>query len=52
MYSGMAKSTSQAKAVLKSEKNQAIALAIIKFRNSEGISQLVRQLIPHSILPC
>jgi len=40
MYSGMAKGTSRAEAMLNSEKIKPIALAIVELRESEGISQL------------
>jgi len=38
MYSGMAKGTSQAEAMLNSEKIKPVALAIVELRESEGIS--------------
>jgi len=43
MYSGMAKGTSRAEATLNSKKFNAIALAIVELRESEGIRQLVSQ---------
>jgi len=39
MYSGMAKGTSQAEAMSNSKKIKSVALAIVKLRESEGISQ-------------
>jgi len=36
MYSGMAKGTSQAEVMLKSEKIKPVALAIVKLGKSEG----------------
>jgi len=39
MYSGMAKSTSRAEAMLNSEIIKPVALAIVKLRESEGIRQ-------------
>jgi len=41
MYSGMAKGTYQAEVTSNSEKIKAIALAIVKLHESEGIRQLV-----------
>jgi len=41
MYSGMAKGTSQAEAMLNSEKIKPVALAIVELRKSEDISQAV-----------
>jgi len=41
MYSGMAKGTSWAEAMLNSKKIKPVALAIVEFRESEGIRQLV-----------
>jgi len=41
MYSGMAKGTSQAEAMLNSEKIKSVPLAIVELRESEGIRQLV-----------
>jgi len=41
MYSGMAKGTSQAEAMLNSEKIKPIASAIVELSKSEGIRQLV-----------
>jgi len=38
MYSGMAKSTSQAEATLNSEKIKPVALAIVEYCESEGIA--------------
>jgi len=40
MHSGMAKGTSQAEVTLNSEKIKPVALAIVKLRESEGISQV------------
>jgi len=45
MYSGMAKGTSLAEATSNSEKIKSVALAIVKLRKSEGISQSCRQLV-------
>jgi len=39
MYSGMAKGTSQAEAMLNSEKTKPVTLAIVELRESEGIRQ-------------
>jgi len=39
MYSGMAKGTSQAETMSKSEKIKPVALAIVELRKSEGIRQ-------------
>jgi len=39
MYSSMAKGTSQAEAMLNSEKINSVALAIVELCESEGISQ-------------
>ena len=44
-YSGMPKGTSWAEATLNSEKIKPVALAIIELRWSEGISQLLSQLL-------
>jgi len=41
MYSGMAKSTSQAEATSNSEKIKSVALAIVELRKSEGIRQAI-----------
>jgi len=40
-YSGMAKGTSRAEAMLNSKKINPIALAIVELHESEGISQAV-----------
>jgi len=40
-FCGMPKGTSQAKAILNSEKTKCVALAIVKLCQSEGIKQLV-----------
>jgi len=45
MYSGMAKGTSRAEAMLNSEKIKPVALAIVELRESEGIRQAGRQLV-------
>jgi len=45
MYSGMAKGTSWAEAMLNSEKIKPVALAIVELRESEGIRQTGRQLV-------
>jgi len=39
MHSGMEKGTSWAEAMLKSKKIKSVTLAIVKLRESEGISQ-------------
>jgi len=39
MYSGMAKGTSQAKAMLNSKKTKPVTLAIVELCKSEGITQ-------------
>jgi len=41
MYSGMAKGTSRAEAMLNSKKIKHAALAIVELRESEGIRELV-----------
>jgi len=41
MYSGMAKGISRGEVTSNSEKMKSIALAIVKLRESEGISQAV-----------
>jgi len=41
MYSGMAKGTSRAEAMLNSENIKSVVLAIVELRESEGISQSV-----------
>jgi len=41
MYSGMAKDTSRAEAMLNSEKIKHVALAIVELRESEGTRQTV-----------
>jgi len=41
MYSGIAKGTSGAEAMLNSEKIRPLALAIVELRESEGIRQAV-----------
>jgi len=45
MYSGMAKGTSQAEAMSNSEKIRPVALAIVELCESEGIRQLVTELV-------
>jgi len=45
MYSGMAKGTSRAEAMLNSEKINPIALAIVELLESEGIRQLVENSV-------
>jgi len=45
MYSGMAKGTSQAEAMLNSKKIKPVALAIVELRKSEGIRQAGKQLV-------
>ena len=49
MYCGMPKSTSRVEAMLNSEKIKPVALAIIELRLSEGIGQLVSQLLSYSV---
>jgi len=49
IYSGMAKSTSQAEATSNSEKIKPIALAIVELCESESIRQSVRQLVSQSV---
>ena len=48
MYCGMPKSTSRAEATSNSEKVKPVALAVIEFRLSEGISQLLTQSVTQS----
>jgi len=45
IHSGMAKGTSRAEAMSNREKIKSIALAIVELRESEEISQSVRQLV-------
>jgi len=49
MYSGMAKGTSWVEATSNSEKIKPVALAIVEFRESEGISQSVSQSVENSV---
>jgi len=42
MYSGMAKGTAWAEAMLNSKKIKHVVLAIVELRESEGIRQAVR----------
>jgi len=49
MYSSMEKGTSQAEAMLSSEKIKPVALAIVKLCKSEGIRQLVSQSLENSV---
>ena len=49
MYCSMPKGTCQAEATSNSEKIKPVALAIIKLRLSEGISQLLSQLVENSV---
>jgi len=49
MYSGMAKGTSQAEAILNSKKIKFVAVAIAELGESEGIRQAVRQAVSQSV---
>jgi len=49
MYSGIAKDTYQAEAMLNSEKIRPVALAIVELCGSEGIRQGGRQAVSQSV---
>ena len=49
MHYGMQKGTCRAKAMSNSEKIKPVALAVIKLRLSEGISQSVSYLFTYSV---